>query len=133
MRRPFFGALAVSQVLNVMLLVGERKVVARAGHFDHAIERMALEASRLPPFTRRDLPMPLLNGKGFKGAIFLSERNRAAQVQDGRAMSRYEPLLAAALASARCSRSRTLTKTRLDPGPDIVDMASLGLVPFKKT
>ncbi|MEO1575314.1 MAG: ATP-binding protein, partial [Pseudomonadota bacterium] len=93
------GALVVSQVLNVMLLVGERRVVARAGHFDRVIERIALEASRLPSFERRDLPLPVLDGQGFRGVMFLSEVSRADEAQRGRRMPRYEDDLAGALSA----------------------------------
>lgn len=91
------GALLLSQLLNIFLLIGERRIVARASHLDAVIERITEEATRLPDVMLSDLPLPVLEGRGFSGVMFLSENNRAVMSRDAKPMRRYERKLADAL------------------------------------
>lgn len=93
-------ALVVSQVLNVILLMGERQFIARTAHYETVINRVVEEAKELPEFEESDLPLMLVVGDAPRGAIFISQINRAALDDRGQAQEQYANILATRLEAA---------------------------------
>ena len=93
-------ALIASQVLNVYLLMGERQFIARSAHLDRVIDRMLEEATSLPDYSKRDLPLVLVDGDEPRGSIFLSTQNRSQAIPDGKPNAAFAKTLAARLAEA---------------------------------
>lgn len=71
------GILIFAQILNIYVLIGERRFVARDAHSHMLIDIMAEEAARLPNITAQDLPIILVEGPSVAGSIFLSTVNHS--------------------------------------------------------
>lgn len=114
--------LITTQVLNVYLLMGERQFIARSAHFDRVIDRMVEEARDLPAYTKRDLPLVLMEGGAPDGTIYISEQNRSETVQNRRANASFATELAERMTDAGVAVLATGASTasfanRSPPGP----------------
>jgi len=93
-------ALVGSQVLNVYLLMGERRFIARSGHYETVIDRIVTEARNLPELESAQLPLVLYEDDSQPGAIFISSVNRAEVESRGRALPQYAERLQTRLQNA---------------------------------
>lgn len=85
--------LLISQVMNLFLLVGERRVIARSSQYNMIIDRMVEEAGDLPTFDRTDLPLLIHEGHPGKGVYFLSTHNRSTHYEQANRQPAYEAQL----------------------------------------
>lgn len=104
-------SLVASQVLNVYLLMGERQFIARSAHYDTVISRMVEEAKRLPDYETSDLPLVLAESTSPRRTIFVSELNRAAFDERGRAQAQLASLLNSRMSDAGITTLSTSART----------------------
>lgn len=83
-------ALLIGQVVNLFLIVGERRVQARVQQFKQVIEVVVERAKTLPDFEDLDLPYTLRQNGQLRGAYFLSRNNRALTQRDTKRLPKYE-------------------------------------------
>lgn len=94
------GVLLVAQVLNVFLLMGERRIVGRAAHMQAAVARFVVLAESTPTPRRVGPPRTVFEGGRVIGVAFFSRANQAASEDAYQRRPDYERRLRRGLTAA---------------------------------
>lgn len=70
--------LLIAQMINLTLLVGERRLVVQASNYDNALQQTIQSISALPNIDEVELPYTLPNNINLPAVFFLSISNHAA-------------------------------------------------------
>ena len=92
--------LLIGQAVNLFLIIGERRIQARAQQFKYVIEQTVSRATMLPDISSVELPFVLRPNGQLRGAFFLSRNNRALIIKDTKHLKRYERIYTEKLRSA---------------------------------
>ncbi|MEM6708471.1 MAG: ATP-binding protein [Pseudomonadota bacterium] len=112
--------LLIAQTLNLALLIGERRAVARDAHYDAVIDRIVEEALIRPEFRAGGPPIVLASGRESLGAVYLASHPLTPRISDGEAADVFRKRLEARLLEAELAPVQVLAlKRRVTPGREL--------------
>lgn len=77
------AVVAASQILSLLFLSGERRIVARTSHLNSVMDRLVSEAEAYTPKTTRQLPFVLYENTSPPSSMFVSRNNHARRAGSG--------------------------------------------------
>lgn len=107
-----FGTLFIAQALNLFFLVGERKTIAQASHYEEVIENLVELASPIPEFSRDEIPFVIAERYKSLGTVFISTHNRAERLEKAHPRPEYARRLQQKLSDAGAAPLQTTAAIR---------------------
>ena len=89
-----------SQILNILFLLGDRKLSIRTDRYSSLIEDFTNAAKNLPPYTLEELPVLVSRLSNGRGSVFLSEENLASLSRNPEKIPTYQKKLSESLSEA---------------------------------
>lgn len=89
-----------SQILNILFLMGDRKLSIRTDRYSMLIDDVTEAAKNLPPYTLEDLPLLVSRLSNARGSIFLSDENLARLSWNPEEVPSYQKKLSESLSEA---------------------------------
>lgn len=92
--------LLIGQVINLTLIVGERRIQLRTVQYRNFISETVEHVKRLPEFDDAEVPFSVLQNEKMPGAFFITKKNHAAIAPRAQRLEKYENLYADSLRAA---------------------------------
>lgn len=89
-----------SQILNILFLMGDRKLSIRTDRYSMLIDDFTNAAKNLPPHTKEELPLLVSRLSNGRGNIFLSVENLAGLAWNPEEVPSYQKKLSESLSEA---------------------------------